>query len=228
MAGGRHADDSRSGTPRSELNRIRESRERQAEEVRDRILAAVLVASGEKGYRGVAVQDVIDRYGGNRVQFYRLFASKGECYAEAHEIELGRLTERVLAAGRGEPEWRLGVRAGIEELAAYAEDDPARARGLLVEAHVAGGRSLALQARALERLARALDRGRLAGGGRQAPPAITGRFMAGAIEASLTGALAADDPGAFTAATPELTHMVVAAYLGEEDAGEELAAATAA
>ena len=52
--------------------------------------------------------------------------------------------------------------------------------------------------------------------------------MAGAIESTLTGALAAGDPAAFAATIPELTHMIVSAYLGEEAAGEELSAATAA
>jgi hypothetical protein len=52
--------------------------------------------------------------------------------------------------------------------------------------------------------------------------------MVGAIESSLADALAADRPQAFSAAVPELAHMVVATYLGEDAAREELAAATAA
>jgi hypothetical protein len=51
--------------------------------------------------------------------------------------------------------------------------------------------------------------------------------MAGAIESTLTGALAAGEPGAFAGAVPELTHMVVSAYLGDEAAAEELAATRA-
>jgi hypothetical protein len=52
--------------------------------------------------------------------------------------------------------------------------------------------------------------------------------MVGAIESSLADALVAGEPQVFAAAVPELAHMVVATYLGEDAAAEELAAATAA
>jgi AcrR family transcriptional regulator len=228
MAGGRHTAGFPSGTPRGELTRIRESRERQAQETRDEILRAMLTVCGEKGYRQVAVQDVIDSYGGNRVQFYRHFASKADCYAAAYEHEVGRLVERVLAAARAEPVWRLGLRAGLGELAAFAEAAPSLARGVVVEVHIAGGPALKKRAEVCERFARAIDAGRGDAGPAHSPPPITARFMVGAIESSLADALGAGQPQAFSAAIPELAHMVVATYLGEDAAGEELAAATAA
>jgi AcrR family transcriptional regulator len=215
MAGGRHKADFRSGTPRGELTRIRESRDRQAEETHNEILRAMLAVCGEKGYRRVAVQDVIDRYGGNRVQFYRHFASKADCYAAAYEHEVGRLVERIFAAG-------------LAELACFAAADPSLARGLVVEAHVAGGPALKRRTEVCERFARAIDAGRGDAVPSHSPPPITARFMVGAIESSLTDALVAGEPQAFSAAVPELAHMVVATYLGEDAAGEELAAATAA
>src|SRR5215204_4187898 len=98
MAGGRHTDGPasglRSGTPRGELARV--------EEIRGKTLDAMLAACGQKGYRRVAVQDVIDRYGGNRVQFYRHFSSKADCYAAAYEDEVERLEARVVKAGDGD------------------------------------------------------------------------------------------------------------------------------
>jgi AcrR family transcriptional regulator len=233
MAGGRHADElrsePRSGTPRGELTRFDESRERRAEETRDRILGAMLETCGEKGYRRVAVQDVIDRYEGNRVQFYRHFTSKADCYAAAHEAEVERLRERVAAVALAESGWRLQLRAGLDELARFAEESPLLARGLLVEVHVAAGPALAKRAEIHEQAVKAIDGGR----GEDtrvdgAPPPITAQFMAGAVESTLTGALAAGEPQAFAAAVPELTHMIVATYLGEEAAREELAAASAA
>jgi AcrR family transcriptional regulator len=227
MAGGRHALD-RSGTPRGELTRIRESREQRAEEVRDSILEAMLEVCGESGFRRVAVQDVIDRYGGNRVQFYRHFASKADCYAAAYDAGIGRLSERVLDLARAAGGWRPGLRAGLGELANFAEQRPLLARGLVVEVHVVGGPSLSRRAEVCERFAQALDGGRRAGGGDRSPPPITAQFMVGAIESTLSSALISGEPQAFAAAVPELTHLVVSAYLGEATAGEELAAATAA
>lgn len=228
MAGGRHESGPRSGTPRAELARIREGRERQAEEARESILTAMLACCGEKGYRRVSVQDVIDRYGGNRVQFYRQFGSKGECYAAAHEAGLERLCARLLEAGAAAPGWREGLRAALAELAAFAAEDPAPARGLVVEAHVAGGEVLEVREAACERLARAVDRGREEGGPHLAPPAISARFMVGAVDSALSAALSAGRPEQFGEAVPGLAHLIVATYLGEDAAAEELAAARAA
>ena len=228
MAGGRQTDgqasEMRPGTPRGELSRIDETRRRQAEETRLAILEAMLASCGEKGYRRVAVQDVIERYGGNRVQFYRHFSSKADCYADAYEEEVERLHDRVRATAGAEGGWRGGLRAGLEELADYVEERRLVARGLLVEVHVAGGPALALRAEVLERGVAAIDAGRSEDGAGPSPPPITARFMAGAIESTLAGALAAGEPGAFAAAVPELTHMIVSAYLGDEAAAEELAA----
>jgi AcrR family transcriptional regulator len=224
MAGGRHAA-KRAGTPRGELTRIHESRESQAARTRDRILEAMLEVCGEKGYRRVSVQDLIDRYGGNRVQFYRHFSNKGECYATAYEVEITRLSERILGAAGAESDWRAGLRAGLDELARFAEQQPLLAQGLLVEVHVAGGPALRMRAEACARFADAIDGGRRETGADRSPPEITAQFMVGAIESALVSALAAGDPQAFTAAVPELTHMVVSAYLGEAAAGGEIAAA---
>ena len=52
--------------------------------------------------------------------------------------------------------------------------------------------------------------------------------MLGAVDSAATSALAQGDPARFAAAAPELAHMIVAAYFGEEAAAEELARASGA
>ena len=229
MAGGRHTDGPasglRSGTPRGELARFDEIRRQQAEEIRGKTLDAMLAACGQKGYRRVAVQDVIDRYGGNRVQFYRHFSSKADCYATAYEDRIERLQARVLESAAAESGWRRELRAALAEVGRVAEEDPLVARGLVVEVHVAGGAALVRRAAVHDRAVAAIDAARREAGPRHSPPAITAQFMVGAIEATLTSALAAGEPAAFTAAIPELTHMIVATYLGEDAADEALAEA---
>jgi AcrR family transcriptional regulator len=192
-------------------------------------MAAMLETCGEIGYRNVAVQDVIDRSGGNRVQFYRHFASKDACYSEAHGREIELLGRRILDAVDAAPCWRLGIRAGLDELARAIEERPPAARGLLVEVHVAGGPALAARAELCERLAGAVDAGRDEGNGAgPSPPPVTAAFLIGAVEAAVAGALLSGRPRAFAAAVPELTHMIVSTYLGEDAAAEELAALSAA
>src|SRR3954451_9945549 len=114
MAGGGHTRASpRAGTPRGELAQFHERREREAEETHRRMLVAMLETAGEKGYRRTAVQDVIDRYGGNRLHFSRHFSSKAECYAAAHEHLSVLLVARILEAAGAQSCTRLALRAGL-------------------------------------------------------------------------------------------------------------------
>jgi AcrR family transcriptional regulator len=224
MTGGRRRSGGLAGTPRGELARIREGRESQDEEARRRIMTAMLEACGEGGYRNVSVQDVIDRCGGNRVQFYRHFASKEDCFAAAFEDEIELVDAEVRAAAAGRPGWRSGLRAGLAALADYVERRPLLARGLAIEVHVAGGRALATRAEAYERATGAIDMGRLENESEISPPPAAAEFLLGAIEATITRALVREEPQEFAAAIPELIQMIVSAYLGEAAAEDEAAA----
>ena len=191
-------------------------------------MAAMLETAGERGYRNVSVQDVIGRCGGNRVQFYRHFASKDDCFAAAYEAEIERVAGEVIDAAGSTSGWRPGLRAALGAVAGYVERQPLVARGLVVEVHVAGGPALATRARVWERATDAIDRGRTPGESGGLPPTLTATFLLGAIESALVIALVRDEPQAFGAAIPELTHMIVSTYLGESTAAEDMAAASAA
>lgn len=224
MTGGGPTNGARAATPRGELTRIRESRERQDVAVEERIRDAMLEVCGERGYRSASVQDAIDRYRGNRVQFYRHFASKAECYEAAYAAGIEGLCGRLLGAAAAEPSWRLGLRAALLNLTETVSERPLWARGLLVEVHVAGGPSLARRAEALGRLTRAVDVARREADGGHSPPPLTASFMVGAIESAAIRALSDGEPCELAAAVPELARMVVAAYFGEAAGDEELAA----
>jgi AcrR family transcriptional regulator len=207
---------------------MRAEREGADSEARERIIEAMLEACGERGYRKATVADAIQRCGSHRVQFYRHFANKADCYTAAHEGWIERVCEALLATGRAERGWRPGLRAALRELARFARERPALARGLLVEAQVAGGPVLAKRKEALERLSRAVDSARRETESRHDPPPVTATFMIGAIEGAVTSALLKRVPEEFAAAVPELAAMVVAAYFGEDAAEEELAGLRAA
>lgn len=208
------------GTPRHELARLRERAAERSSGLREEIMAAMLEACGELGYRKVSVRAVLERYGGHRVQFYSEFASKAECYEAAYAAEAERLCAALLGAAAAAPDWRAGLRAALGELGRYAGERPAAARGILVEVHVAGGPALAKREELSERLTRAIDSARRETGSRHSPPPMTAAFMVRAIEAAVCAALEAGEPQRFTAAVPELAGMVAAAYFGEEAAGE--------
>jgi AcrR family transcriptional regulator len=191
-------------------------------------MEATLEACGQHGYRDVSVQDIIDRYGGYRYQFYLHFQSKAECYAQAYELEAERRYRALAAAVAARATWSQGLVAVLAALGDFLESRPALARGLFVEVHVAGGPALLKRMEVFERLTRAVDSARRETESRHSPPPVTATFMVGAIEAAVTSVLLRDEPEAFLTAVPELAEMVLAAYFGDELAAEELAAVRAA
>jgi len=202
--------------PRVELARLRELQSRQRGELDRTIMEAVLLTSGEEGYRNVTVEKVIKRYGGYRFQFYRHFANLGECYAIAYEAEAEGLCREILRAGAMQPTWRKGLRAALERLASFAQEQPMKARALLIDVHVAGGPAMDSRKKMFERLSRAIDSARREIGSRHSPPPLTSSFMVSAIEAAVVSALFADDSRRFAEAVPELVRLIVVAYFGDE------------
>jgi AcrR family transcriptional regulator len=195
-----------------------ELREIAAAQVREQILEAVLRACGELGYQQTTVEDVYQRYGGYRLEFYNHFANKAECYAVAYEREIELLCRRLMRACEAAGDWRRGLRAALTELAAFVEEDGALATGLLVEAHIAPAPVRAKRAEVFERLTRAVDGARReTSASRHAPPPITAAFILSAIEESVVSALARGVPQDFAAAVPSLAWLGAFVYFGEGD-----------
>jgi AcrR family transcriptional regulator len=191
---------------------------------RDRLLEAMLVVSGERGYEQVAVRHVIEAAKTSRATFYKNFEDREDCFAQAHRDACGWLYRRVVGAARRQPSWREGLRAALAELLEFCANQPAVAKALLVEVHAAGPRALAQRRELMERLARALDSGREerpAGN----PPAVAPDFVVGAIDTLLAAKLMDGEAAKAPEMLPGLLHFVVMQYLGESAAWEEMTAA---
>src|SRR5215218_2644460 len=96
---------------------------------RERLIAAMLRAASELGYRETNVQDVIERAGVSRPTFYEHFANKEACFLTAFDATAERLRERVAAATRkGGDNLRDRLRFGLETILHFAatEGDAAR------------------------------------------------------------------------------------------------------
>lgn len=161
-----------------------------------RILAGMAEAMHEKGYVDTTVADVIARAGVSRESFYRLFASKADCFAAAFDIATEVLLERlVTAVAPGEQ----GVDAFEQALTAYLESlasEPAWARLFIVEVHAAGpgalARRFAFQDRVVDAVADLLgDR-------------YTAQLVVSALSSMVTRPLVEGDPDALRALGPPL------------------------
>lgn len=193
--------------------------------VREGEMEGALHVVGERGYRDASVRAVLEYSGGHRKQFYDHFANLEDCFQQAYATWIERLGHSLLEAAVAAPDWRAGVHAGLTRLFQFIVDRPAIGRALFVEVQVAGGEALVVHDHAIERLAGALDsvRGEIEPG--QEPPEATGLFVIGGIEACVCEVLAAGDTSRVWDALPELMHLTVGSYLGNEAAEEELEAA---
>jgi AcrR family transcriptional regulator len=192
---------------------------------RDRILEAMLVASGELGYEQVAVRHVIERANTSRATFYKHFEDREDCFAQAYRDAGEWLYRRLVGTANRQPSWREGLRAGLAELLEFCANQPAIAKALVVEVHAAGERPQAYRRDLMERLSRALDGARREIPSRHAPPPVTSDFIVGAIDTLLAAKLLDGDAARAPEMLPGLLHFVVMQYLGESAAWEEMTAA---
>ena len=204
-----------------------EAAQRGDDPVRASIMEAMLTACGELGYREAAIKDVLERYGGHRVQFWQHFASKEDCFAVAYETWADRLVAELLTVAVAEGDWRRGVRAGLVALLRFAERRPALARALLVEAEIAGGPALAKREEAIQAVGEAIDSAREQVPAEERPPQLTGLFVAGGIATFVGEQLAAGERGDAWEGLPELMRFATGPYFGEEAAEAEFEAARA-
>jgi AcrR family transcriptional regulator len=192
---------------------------------RERILEAMLLVSGEKGYEQVAVKDVIERAGASRGSFYKYFDDRQDCFAEAHRDAVEWLYRRLTGAATREESCRQGLRAALTELLEFCSNQPEIAKSILVEVHAAGERAMAQRADLMERLTRALDGARRESPSRQAPPPVTSSFIVGAIDTLVSTKLMDGDAARAPEMLPGLLYFAVRQYFGEDAAWEEMAAA---
>ncbi|MGN6275690.1 MAG: TetR/AcrR family transcriptional regulator [Solirubrobacterales bacterium] len=199
-------------TPREELRRLLEERERGARETRGRLEAGVLLGAAQRGYARLTVQAVLNLTGVNRNRFYREFKSLSQCYAAAYGREIDLVSERML--GDCEDGWERGLDKALAVLHELVLDRPLLARALFIEVHVAGEPALAKRREVWERLSHALDGARReTSKSRHSPPPLTALFILSAAEAAVAGCLLGrgDD---FSKTLQALQELIVELYLG--------------
>ncbi len=195
---------------------------------RERLLAAMLRATAELGYREVSVQDVLDRAGVSRPTFYEHFENKEACFLAAFDNVAARLRRRLeAAAGAGEDEdWRRRLRLGLEELLRFVAEDPDAAMSLIVDARAACPPALERRDAQLDHFASCLDTMvRAEADPANAPSAIAAAGIVGGIEALLYARLNRGEADDVQSLLPSLMYFAVLPYEGHAVASEELAVA---
>jgi AcrR family transcriptional regulator len=186
------------------------------------VLEAMLLSVGAHGYAAASVREVLERSGVSRERFQRRFGGKEACFAQAYEIAAERLCTEVLEAGRGAASWRDGFRAALARLLRTVAEQPLLAKALLIEVRAARGEAWAKHQQLIGRLVAALDTARLQPGARAAATPLTAQFVAGAVEESLCTEIGAGRAATVERLLPDLAHLAVLNYFGEDEAWFEL------
>lgn len=191
---------------------------------RERLIAAMLNAAAELGYRETNVQDVIERAGVSRPTFYEHFANKEDCFLAAFDTSALRLRDKVgTAARKGGDIWRTRVRYGLEALLHFTTSEPDTARTLIVEARAGSLEAVQRRVELLDHFAACLDgqaRELLAD---RPSSSVTSSAVVGGVESLLYSRLCKNELEELDPLLPSLMYFVVLPYEGHAAAGEELA-----
>jgi AcrR family transcriptional regulator len=193
-----------------------------ADPARDRIAAAMVALAGTRGYAQTTVEMVCERAETRRSHFDRRFAGKEDCFLSVHDEVAARFCERVLAAYSGASSWHDRLWAAGWAAMRFFEEDPVRARFLVVEANGSGSGAQSRRDRILQRLADILDGGRKELEKPDSVSRCTAEIVAGAIYGTVLGHIESGCVERGEDFLPELVYMAVMPYLGSRAAEDEL------
>jgi AcrR family transcriptional regulator len=188
------------------------------ENQRARLLEAGLTVFSDRGFVKASVSGLIEEAGTSRATFYAIFPDKAGCFLAVYEASLARLEAAARAGIEAADTWPLQLRAATENVLAQLAADPRLARICTVEVRAAGPDVDARHSRLVERIAEGLRGGRRHHPEGERLPLLLERALIGGSSALIASASLGDETSAFAQLGPELTELLLAAYLGPVEA----------
>jgi AcrR family transcriptional regulator len=186
---------------------------------RERLLAATTAIFAEQGYASLAIGTVITRAGVSRSTFYKLFDDKLDCVLAAQRRAFDALGQTIAWACAGERDWPRGVTRGVAATLAFAARFPGETRLVLASSQVASEPALARQGLPVhERLIELLREGSRRHPGAQSPSSLAEQAAVGAAMSIVGTFLMTEEIDALARRKADLVEIVLAPYLGGEEA----------
>jgi len=204
---------------------LREARAHVREVQRARMLISAGRVLAEHGYEQMSVSRVTRGAGVSRRTFYDVFEDREDCFLAVFDDALARASERVLDAYRGAEgrDWCEQVRAGLQALLGFFDEEPQPATVLVLSALRGGPRVLERRAEVLARVSETIQRsGARAHKDRREPPPLSGEGVVGGVFAVLHTRLSSKHPGALQGLLNPLMATIVLPYQGPAAAQREL------
>jgi AcrR family transcriptional regulator len=177
---------------------------------------------GSRGFAAVDVGAVCAQAQVNRAHFDRCFADLEECFLGLHDETMAELCARVDSACDGRETWHDRVWAAGLAAMRFLQEDPVRARFLVVAVNGAGSGAQGRRDRIVQRIADLLDRGRGEVDGERPVSRCTAEIAAGAVYGTILTRVESGSIDRGEEFLPELVYLAVMPYLGARAAEDEL------
>jgi AcrR family transcriptional regulator len=185
---------------------------------RERIITALVDTVAERGYNATTVAHITKAASVSRRTFYEHFADKEACFLAAYEMVADHIRSSMRAAAESFGEWPQQVRAALATMLRFLAAEPELARLCMVEPVAAGGEIAARYRATMQDFVAILKAGRPAHSGERPLPEATEETLVGGIVSLVVREISAGRTAELEKLLPDLTELILAPYLGLEEA----------
>jgi AcrR family transcriptional regulator len=182
----------------------------------ERILRGFARAAAARGFSRLTVPQIAAEAGISNATFYQHFENKDDALLAALDLSGAQLIAATLPAARRAPDWPQAVHRALEGLCGFLVSEPAFAKLRAVEVYAAGPEALAHRDQAWEAILEELVPADVRGGQEPGPIAIDA--SSGAVYALLYEKVRKDELGKLAELQPLLSYLLLAPFLGAEEA----------
>lgn len=194
------------------------SREFVTKNQRDRLTAGMIATVAEHGYHDATITQIAAAAGVSRRTFYGYFSSKEECFFDTFGQIEDYLATTMGSAAEGQGEWSERVRAQLLALLEAFAANPDLVRFCLIAPLEAGGEIADRYRDLLERLFAIIAEGKPQIPAAREPSAAVEEGLVGGIAALIVRRAKAGEGESLPDLLPDLLELVLAPYLGREEA----------
>lgn len=185
---------------------------------RSRLIDAFTKVAAERGYTRISAAQVAAEAGLPREAFYAHFPDLRRCLIASYDAYFERLMAHIEEACEGEEEWPGRVKAAVGASLEFVLETASRARLFSVEAISAGPALLERRFASTTRLAARLEHLRAHSPRATEIPASTEWVLVAGVYSRITAHLLAEEAGLLADLESELVELLLAPYLGEQEA----------
>jgi AcrR family transcriptional regulator len=189
---------------------------------RRRIREAAFDLAVDRGWSAATREAVIERAEVEPATFERHFGDIEECLLDVYDEGAEEMLSKITRAVAAEPTWLEQMRALGRAMVEFLLEDRRRARFIVVEVASGGDRVRVARERDLGRVCAMIDRGRFELEDPDSVGSDTAVAVAGAIFLRVYQQVASGQFDVAYEILPEMMHILVLPYLGEQAALAEL------